>query len=234
MSSNSSGCFAFIPARAGSKGLPGKNIRPLLGKPLIAHSIQHALECGRIDRVFVSTDGAEIADEARKAGAEVMMRPDELAGDTALPKDALRYHLGELSREGVEPDRIVLLQPTSPLRSPGNILDCLARLDEGSDSAATFVEAPVSPSRLWAIDAGEPRLYFEGENPWEGRQQLQKAFALNGAVYAVKTRPFLEDDSPSFLPGKSSAVIMSEEDSIDIDTLTDFVIAESILNMRQK
>jgi CMP-N,N'-diacetyllegionaminic acid synthase len=222
---------AFILARSGSKGLPGKNIRPLQGKPLICWSIEAAKSCNDIDEVIVSTDGEEISEVAYASGAKVMIRPEALANDTAMPKDALRYHLHEMSEQGNLPDITILLQPTSPLRTTKNIQDCIDKIvKDGYDSVATFVKSPFSPYRAWKVcDAGGFIPFVEGFDPWQPRQTLPETFNLNGAVYAAKTGIFLDDTSHSFLPGKSSMVIMSSVQSVDIDTELDFKIAESIL-----
>lgn len=221
---------AFILARAGSKGLPGKNIRPLKGKPLICWSIDAAKDCSGIDDVIVSTDGVDIADIARAAGARVMVRPDELANDVAMPKDAIRYHLKALKSEGRMPYITVLLQPTSPLRGSQDIQACLNEIiNNGMDSSATFVKSPSSPYRAWIQDdEGHLCPFMTGFDPWQPRQALPETFALNGAVYAVKTDLLLSQSDHSFLPGKSAMVVMPEERSVDIDTLLDFIVAEAV------
>jgi len=220
---------AFILARAGSKGLPGKNIIPFMGKPLISWSIEAAKNCALVDRIIVSTDGGKIAQIARDAGAEVMMRPEELSDDTAMPKDAIRYHLAQLKQDGYVPDISILLQPTSPLRVSQDITSCIEHLtDEKYDSAATFVKSPSSPYRAWLKTETSPKPFLPEHNPWRPRQALPTTYALNGAVYAVKTEVFLTDDSHSFLPGQSALVEMSAERSVDIDTPLDLIIATAV------
>ncbi|MBR9824352.1 MAG: acylneuraminate cytidylyltransferase family protein [Alphaproteobacteria bacterium] len=217
---------AFITARAGSKGLPRKNVLPFAGKPLIAWTIEAALAARTLDRVFVSTDGDEIAKVSEEWGAEVAWRPAELASDTALPKDALRYHHDAMSKDE-RPDVIVLLQPTSPLRLPADIDACVdAVVQEGWDSACTFKSADTNPHRAWRDDGGQLRPFIENSNPWAPRQALPTAIQLNGAVYAVRTDVFFADSSPSFLVGRAKAVIMSSERSVDIDTALDMRLAE--------
>lgn len=226
--------IAFVLARAGSKGLPGKNIVPFAGEPLIVHTIRHAQECPEIDRIIVSTDGEDIASAARQAGAEVMMRPHHLATDTALPKDAILHHLEELAAANEEPDILTLLQPTSPLRQPQDISACLkAIIDDGYTSAATFQRSPSSPYRAWLHDSSGLRPFIEGHDPWRPRQQLPSTFALNGAVYAARTQAFKEDDSHSFLPGTPKLVEMPAVRSIDIDDDFDLDIAETVYKKLQ-
>lgn len=220
---------AFILARAGSKGLPSKNIIPFMGRPLITWSISAAKACQHIDHVIVSTDGNDIAQVACKAGADVMMRPSALSDDIALPKDAIRYHLGQIAKEGSMPEISILLQPTSPLRIPSDITRCIdSILEDGYDSAATFVKTPSSPYRAWLKTDDGPKPFLSDHNPWRPRQELPSTFSLNGAVYAVKTDIFLADNTHSFLPGKSHMVEMPKERSIDIDSALDLKIAEAV------
>lgn len=219
---------AYIPARAGSKGLPRKNVLPFAGKPLLAWTVEAAIAAKHIDRVIVSTDGEEIADAAKQAGAEVAWRPPELSDDTALPKDALRYHYDAME-PGDRPDVLVLLQPTSPLRLPSDIDACAdAVLRDGWDSACTFKPAETNPHRAWRDDGGELRPFIEDANPWAPRQALPPAIQLNGAVYAVRASVFFEDTSPSFLVGRAKAVLMQAERSVDIDTALDMRLAEIV------
>lgn len=220
---------AFILARAGSKGLPRKNVLPFLGKPLIAHSIDHARQSGVIDDVIVSTDGEEIADVSRAHGAEVMMRPDALATDTAMPKDAILYHLEQMAQTGRVADIMVLLQPTSPLRLPEDVEACVRAVRErGFDSAATFVRSPSSPFRAWLNEPEGPRPFIEGFDPWKPRQALPETFALNGAVYAARVDIFAATPGNSFLPGRGCMVVMPPERSVDIDHAIDLLTAEAV------
>ncbi len=223
---------AFVLARAGSKGLPGKNIRPLAGKPLLAWSIAAAHACPDIDEVIVSTDGDDIAEAGSAAGARVMMRPPELASDTAPPKDAVRFHVSKMSASE-RPDIIVLLQPTSPLRAVDDISACVSSVrDDGFDSCATFVEAPGDVFRCWRpTDAGMKPLH-KNYDPWARRQDHPEAYVLNGAVYAVRAKPFFADESTNWLPGRSGMALMPTERSVDIDTELDFAFAELLLARR--
>jgi len=223
--------IAFILARAGSKGLPGKNIIDFMGKPLIAWSIDAARGCDHITDIIVSTDGEKIAQAARDHGCNVMMREEALSNDTALPKDAIRYHLSQME---TQPDITVLLQPTSPLRISEDITNCLTPLlNEGYDSAASFMKAPKSPYQAWTENKGSPSPFVEGFNPWQPRQALPPTYCLNGACYAVKTDIFLKDKTHSFLPGKSKMVLMPDERSVDIDDKLDLNIAAAIYKATQ-
>lgn len=227
--------LALVPARAGSKGLPGKNTRSLGGRPLLSWSILAARACPLVDLVAVTSDGEDILSVAAAEGAEIIRRPAPLATDDALPKDAALHAIAALAERGEEPfERLVLLQPTSPLRTGADISDCLACLDEPNVvSAATACEAEPHPARVLTVgEDGEPRPYRAGDEAWRPRQSLTPAFALNGAVYAVDIRAFGAQDGPSFLFGKCRLSVMPRERSVDIDTALDFHLAERLLSDR--
>lgn len=225
---------AVIPARGGSKSIPGKNIKPLGGKPLLAWSIEVALQAETVDRVIVSTDAEEIGDVAREYGAEVSRRPSRLAGDDALVIDALRDLYSRLEAGGETVDTMVLLEPTCPLRSAADIEACLQLIADGCDSAATFTEAALHPHRAWRITDATPQVFVSGVIPWLPRQQLPPAYQLNGAVYAFRTGG-LNRNEPGLLFGRQGAVVMPPERSVDIDGPIDFLVAEEVLReYRQK
>lgn len=223
--------LAIIPARGGSKGIPGKNIRQFLGKPLILHSIEAALNCAHVTRTVVSTDDDKIAGIAKAHGAEVIIRPSELAVDTSLVIDAMKYTVRKIEEEGEEIDIVILLEPTSPFRRPEDLEKCIQiLLDDEADSVATFTNSDVSPNRLWRVtdDVVEP--YIEGAVPWLPRQKQPKAFELTGQIYALSKHTLFEkEDSISLLLGRMSAVITPRETALDIDTELDFIMAEKIM-----
>ncbi|MCC7048151.1 MAG: acylneuraminate cytidylyltransferase family protein [Alphaproteobacteria bacterium] len=227
---------AVVPARAGSKSVPGKNIRPLGGKPLIAWSIDVAKAVPAIDRVLVSTDGVEIAAVAREHGAEVYDRPAALATDEAQVTDALRDLIRMLRREGETAAIMVLLEPTAPLRSAGDVAACLdLMVARGLESVATFKEADLNPHRAWRLVDGRPETFLPGVDPWQRRQALPPAHQLNGAVYAFSIDGLMEGAGKgghSLLFGKTGAVAMPQERSVDIDTLVDFATAEALIAMQ--
>lgn len=225
---------ALIPARGGSKSIPYKNLHPLGGKPLLAWPIEVGLATSAIDRVLVSTDDARIAETARSFGAEVVDRPAELATDTALVIDVIRQVAADVARGGRAIDIMVLLEATSPFRSPEMVTRCLERMiREGLDSIATFHAAAVNPERTWRIDDGKPRPFIDGAVPWKPRQMLTPAFQLNGAVYAFRPDR-LPDNGVSLLYGRMGAEVISADDVIDIDDERDFFIADAILRSRQR
>ena len=225
---------SIIPARGGSKGIPKKNIKKLKGNPLINYSIDHSLKIESIDRTIVSTDDEEISEVARKAGAEVVMRPKELAGDESLVIDAVRYTIEQLEVEGYEIDIIVLLEPTSPLRDIEVTEKCIGVLKDGkADSVATFSETELPPHRIWKIENDEVEPYIEGANPWLPRQTQPVGYRLNGQVYAL-TRDILfeKDDSVSLLIGEKYPVITPKETAVDIDNERDFKLIELLMEDR--
>jgi CMP-N,N'-diacetyllegionaminic acid synthase len=221
--------IALTPARGGSKSVPYKNLHPLGGKPLLAWPIATARATKSIDRVIVSTDDDRIAQVAAAHGAEVYRRSAELASDTAVVADTIRDLWRRLKTEGETASILVLLEATSPFRTPEIIERCLRRMvDEGLDSIATFHEADINPERTWRIEAGAPEPFIRGAIPWKPRQLLTPAYQLNAAVYAV-VPDALPADSPSILFGKMGAEIVPADSVIDIDTLKDFAYANALL-----
>lgn len=221
------GAVALIPARGGSKGLPGKNVRPFLGHPLIAWTIQAARDSAVIDRIVVSTDDVEIAAAAALYGAEVAMRPVELATDTASSADVVRHHMAAWAEEGRAAERLVLLQPTSPLRTGAHVDAALAVFEDGGhDSLASLRPADTHPYLTWRRGEGtmEP---FIPDAPWTRRQEMPDAFTLNGAIYVVRCAAF-PARGDAFLFGRIGGLEMPVEASADIDTLEDFQAAEAM------
>lgn len=220
---------ALIPARGGSKSIPRKNLMPLDGRPLLAWPIGTALATPAIDRVIVSTDDREIAAVARAHGAEVHDRPAALATDTALVIDTVRHVRDTMVAEGRPAAIMVLLEATSPFRSPELVGRCIARMvEEELDSIATFHDAAINPERVWRIDDGAPRPFIDGAVPWRPRQALTPAYQLNGLVYAFRPER-LPVGSPGLLFGRMGAEIVPGHSVVDIDDRKDFVIAEALL-----
>jgi CMP-N,N'-diacetyllegionaminic acid synthase len=221
--------FAVIPARGGSKSIPGKNVKLLGGKPLLAWPIDVAREVAEVDRIIVSTDDEQIADVARRFGAEVYNRPDHLATDQALVIDALKDLLRTLAAEGDMPEWLILLEPTCPLRTAEDVRACLELAATGNyDSVATFKEADLNPHRAWRIEEGVPEVFIPGAVPWLPRQKLPKAYQLNGAVYVFRAA-LVQKESKSLLVGRLGAVLMPRQRSQDIDDHLDFMIVEALL-----
>ncbi|MGK0500803.1 MAG: CMP-N-acetylneuraminic acid synthetase [Oceanicoccus sp.] len=223
--------LAIIPARGGSKGIPGKNIRDFVGKPLIVHSIETSLECSLVNRTIVSTDDDAIAGVAREHGAEVIKRPKELAADTSLVIDAIRYTVRKVEEEGEDVDIVILLEPTSPFRRPEDLEKCIqVLLDDKADSAGTFTNSDISPNRLWRVSGDVVEPYIDGAVPWLPRQKQPKAFELTGQIYALSKKILFEDEeSISTLSGRIFPVITPRETALDIDTELDFMVAEKVM-----
>jgi CMP-N,N'-diacetyllegionaminic acid synthase len=223
--------LVIIPARGGSKGIPGKNIKEFAGKPLIVHSIEASLNCPLVTRTVVSTDDDKIAEIAKAHGAQVIKRPSELAADTSLVIDAMRYTVRKVEEEGEDVDIVILLEPTSPLRRIEDIEKCIqVLLEDKADSAATFTNSDVSPNRLWRVtdDVVEP--YIEGAVPWLPRQKQPRAFELTGQIYALSKKILFEnEDSISTVSGRIFPVITPRETALDIDTELDFIVAEKVM-----
>ena len=220
------GSIAIVTARSGSKGLRDKNIKELCGKPLLAYSVECALQSGRFDKVFVSTDSAEYAGIAQKYGADAsFLRTEENSGDTAGSWDVVREVVYQFEKQGEFFDRIMLLQPTSPLRNVSDIDNSFALMEEkGANAVVSVCEMEHSP--LWSNTLGEDLCMdnFRRENYCDVRRQdLPKYYRLNGADY-LENRQELEP--PEMLRHKCYAYIMPAERSIDIDTELDFKIAE--------
>ena len=223
--------LAVIPARGGSKGIPGKNIRAFAGKPLIVHSIEASLLCPLISKTIVSTDDNEIAAVAEAHGAEVVRRPDELATDTSLVIDAIKHAVRTVEVDGAEIDIVLLLEPTSPLRNTGDIEKCIrVLLEDRADSVATFTPSDISPNRLWRVSSDVVEPFIEGAVPWLPRQKQPKAYELTGQIYGLSRKILFErEDSISTLSGRIFPVITSKEMALDIDTELDFMLAEKVM-----
>lgn len=221
--------ISITPARGGSKTLKKKNLRELGGRPLLAWPIGTARDTPEIDRVIVSTDDEEIAATARRFGADSYDRPAHLATDEALVVDAIRHLHQVLLGEGETARIAVLLEATSPLRTPEMVRSCLQRLvREDLDSIATFHTVSTNPDRLWRIRDGVPGPYVPGAVPWKPRQQLEPIFQLNGAVYAFRLDR-LPEDHPGVLFGRMGAEVVPSERVIDIDDEKDLIIANALL-----
>ena len=227
---------AIIPARGGSKGIPGKNLKPAAGKPLIAWTVETALAATLLDRVIVSTDSPEIADLARRYGAEVpFMRPAHLAQDDT-PGIAPVLHAAQwlADNEGYRPDMIMLLQPTSPLRIPEDIDRAIELIREkGADAIVSVTPVEAHPYWMKQIDgAGRMTDFIKLDQPFLRRQDLPEAYALNGAIYVVRRTVLLERET--FFPENTYAYVMPAERSLDVDTTWDLYLADLVLTDRVK
>lgn len=219
-----------IPARGGSKGIPRKNTRNLVGKPLIAFTIEAALKSKLLDRVIVSTNDVKIAEIAKSYGAEVpFLRPTELAKDDTPGLLVIQHAVKYLEDvEACKSDITVILQPTSPLRSERYIDKAVEKLlRTGADSVITVCKVKHHP--FWSFIAKGDRLYpfLEKGIAVSRRQDLPKIYAVNGAVYAVRRDVLFEQNS--VFGRDTRAVVMPYEESVDIDDYFDLFVAEMVL-----
>ena len=219
-----------MTARGGSKGLPGKNLRPLAGKPLIAHTIDTARESKAFDRLILSTDDAAIADAGRARGCEVpFMRPADLARDETPHLPVLQHAVDWLrGHDGYAPDAVMILQPTSPLRRVEDIRESIAMLERsGADSVVSVSEVPAhyNPMRTLRVDArGMASLFVTGEpvrRRINRRQDMAQAWTMNGAVYLFRTS-VLRAGEPSLYGDRTAAYVMPPAFGMSIDTLDDW------------
>ena len=225
--------LGVIPARGGSKGVPGKNIKPLAGIPLIAYTIRASINSKYLTRVIISTDNEEIANISRKYGGEVpFLRPPDLATDNANAIPVIQHALTTLEKneDAVIYDFVVMLQPTSPFRTEKDIDGAIKLLDRsGADSVISVINVDAHhPARMKYLEGDkliDPKFSEEYEN--QPRQELIPMYIRNGAIYAMRKNVLL---GGSFKGNDSRAWIMSSERSLNIDTEMDFKHAEWLIS----
>jgi CMP-N,N'-diacetyllegionaminic acid synthase len=226
--------LGLVPARGGSRGIPGKNLRVVCGKSLVARAVESALESCLVSRVVLSTDSEAIAEEGRRAGAEVpFLRPAELAQDDT-PTSAAVIHALDWLRENEQflPDILVLLQPTAPLRTGRHVDEALQLLlDSGADSVVSVTAVPGHHHPAWqfTIRDGTLHPFLEGPIP-SRRQELSPTYTRNGAVYAAWTEIWRSGkvvSGPGCVP-----YLMGPEVSVNVDGPEDLLLAEIYLNQR--
>jgi len=220
--------LAIIPARGGSKEIPRKNIRLLAGKTLIAYSIEAALKSRYINRVIVSTEDEEIAEIPKKYGAEVIKRPKELAKDSTPTIEVIFHILDAMGTKNYNPEVIILLQPTSPLRNMNDI-DSAINLFLKNDCESVVSVCELEHSSYWNFEIKEEYLkpIFGEKYLRMRRQELPKVYMPNGAVFV--STPEVLRKYQSFYCAKTIPYIMPMKRSVDIDKLIDFEFAEFLL-----
>ena len=229
---NDKSVLALIPARSGSKGLPGKNIRPLLGKPLISWSIETALKTKYIDKVVVSTDSLEIAEIAKLAGATIpFIRPEELATDTASSVDVAIHALSELkSLYGTMYDFIVLLEPTSPIRKVTDLEIMLEKLTSKSsnfDAIVSLGEVKEHPFYMKKLNGDIFLNLIEGSPSTLRRQDNESVYFPYGLAYIVKCSTLQKERT--FYPANCTYHIIEASQCFEIDSDQDFFVVESLI-----
>lgn len=219
----------IIPARGGSKGIPRKNIKDFAGKPLICYSIEAARTLSDDEHIIVSTDDEEIADVARSTGLKVeYMRPSHLATDTAGSREVMIDAMDWAERKGVDYDMIVLLQPTSPLRNADDIRGCIELYSDEIDTVVSVVEAQSNPYyNCFETSPETGYLHIsKGDGLYTRRQDVPKAWEYNGAVYVINPKSLR--DMPMGKFPRRIPYEMPRSRSVDLDTPTDWIIAEMI------
>lgn len=215
-----SNVVAIIPARGGSKGIPRKNIRPFYGKPLLQYSVEAALNAKLIDKVYVSTEDKEIAEIARNSGAEIIDRPEDLAGDD-ISTFAVIQHAAEALNF---PDVLVTLQPTSPLRTARHIDEAVSLLN---DNIETVIGVCATHRYTWQIEDGYGKPNFDARLP---RQKMPKQYIENGSIYVTRKPVIMRSDDKLGMGISSTGNVklyeMEEIHSVEIDSIDDFYLLE--------
>jgi len=227
--------IAIVPARGGSKGLPGKNIMMLNGKPLISYTIEAAIKSKNISEVIVSTDDLKIAEISKKYGASVpFIRPDYLSGDDASAIDVYLHALRYLIKERNEIiNKFLVLLPTAPLRNKSHIDEAIMIFErEQAFSLVSVCEAETPPSWYYRLDENN-RLFnagFDHLKSLSNRQDSIKYYIPNGAIYILDYKGLKENRT--YYSNNTIPYIMKQEDSIDIDNLNDFQFAEFLISQK--
>lgn len=224
--------LGIIPARGGSKGIPGKNTKEIAGKPLIAWTIEAAKESNYIDRLIITTDSEEIAGIGRDVGAEIpFLRPSEFAQDNSIGTDVILHALNWFEDHDQKYDYFIYLQPTSPMRKSVHVDTAIEMIGQ-NDKAVSLVsisESSKHPNWMKTINKnGFIQSFLPSEIVYNNRQELPPVYVLNGAIYICRWDVFLEDHS--FYLRSCLPIIMDRVSGIDVDSLEDWAYAEFILH----
>jgi CMP-N,N'-diacetyllegionaminic acid synthase len=227
---NKMNILAIIPARGGSKGIPGKNIKKINGKPLLQYTINASLNSKFISKTIVSTDDDKIAKIAKKLKVDVIIRPKNLANDKAQIEPTMEHVLKKLkTKEGYVPDVIILLQNTSPLRTSKHIDNAFKKFkDKKLDSV---LSASFSHQFIWRTKKELSKPLNYDPNHRQNRQELSKDFKENGAIYITKYQNFMK--SKCRVSGKIGIFEMPEHRSFEVDSKIDFSIIEFLLKIKK-
>lgn len=223
---NKSRILGIIPARGGSKRIPKKNIIKLKGQPLISYTINAGLKSKKIDRLVVSTDDREIARVSKDCGAEVMMRPENLARDETPTLPIIRHVIKELEKSNYSPDMVMILQPTSPMRTSVDIDNAIGMmLKKRADSLVSVCLANENARWTYTIRRGNIEPFTKTKK--HQREQTLLVYKKNGAIYLAKKDTLMKNDK--VFDRGSLAFVMPKERSIDIDEPIDLKTAEMLL-----
>lgn len=224
--------LVIIPARGGSKGIPGKNIKPLNGKPLIYYTIDVARKIAHDDDICVTTDDDKIIKCVEEYGLKVpFKRPAELASDHAGSNDVIKHALNFYEQQGKKYDCIVLLQPTSPFRKREFIEEALSLYDDSLDMVVSVKETAVNPYyNCFEENLDGYLVPSKGEGKIQRRQDAPSAFEYNGSIYVINTLAFRKKGMENF--SKVKKYIMNDIYSVDLDNMLDWYVAEMMLEKK--
>jgi N-acylneuraminate cytidylyltransferase len=219
----------IIPARGGSKGIPGKNIKLLAGKPLICYAIDNARAFAKDCDICVTTDSEDIRRVVENYGLAVpFMRPAELASDTAGTYEVLLHAIDFYHKKGIDYDRIVLLQPTSPLCRPADVKGAMALWSDDVDMVVSVKEASTNPYyNAYELDETGVLKISKGDGHYTRRQDAPKVWEYNGAVYVITVSSLILMPMSKF--GRRVPYVMEAKRSVDLDTPLDWLVAETII-----
>lgn len=222
--------LAIIPARAGSKGIKNKNLVSLSGKPLLYYTIEAAKGAACIDKIILSSDGNEILEYGKSQGIEVFKRPVELAQDDTTSDKVILNVLEHYQ----DYENIILLQPTSPLRTSRQIDEALNKFqNEKANALISVVKYDNKILKAFIVDENEKlRGICNDHFPFTPRQKLPSTYMSNGAIYIVKSELFKKN--PNFLPQNTAYFLMDEISSLDIDCTDDLIKAENYMGLKQQ
>lgn len=222
--------LGIIPARAGSKGIPGKNIRKLAGKPLLAYTIEIANNVSIFERVILSTDSKDIADVGKNFGVEVpFIRPDDLSKDETPMLPVLQHAVSSLYSKDLFPDYICILQPSSPFREAEDLVKGYnLLLNSGCDSVVSVEQIPdhYSPDLVMKIKNGKLSHFLDDETKVSRRQDARKAYTRSGCFYFTRTSLLMEENT---IYGKDCrAVIINNKNAVNLDTMADWKLGQEV------
>lgn len=226
--------IGFVPARGGSKEIPGKNIISLAGKPLIQYTIETALRSKYLDTVVISTDSNEIAQIAEQCGARApFLRPPELSSDTAKTIDAVLHTINTLASRNEQYDALVLLQPTQPFRNHQHVDEAIEHFfDSGMQSLASVCRVKEHPVLMRTINSQNQLSPICKSNSTIRRQEFEAVYKVNGAIYINAIDPQLNEQTS--LNDNVIPYIMERDASVDIDTFDDLQFAEELIKSANK